>query len=65
MAQGQGFSARHQKREYEYDDLVVQAEVLKKKLNSLYANADLKDEPDMEEVNRLLIGMREDYYFKI
>lgn len=47
---------------YEYDDLVIQAKALKNELNSLYANADLKKEPDMDEVNKLLIEMREVYY---
>ncbi len=47
---------------YEYDDLVTQAEVLKNELNSLYENADLKNEPDRDEVNKLLIEMREAYY---
>ncbi len=49
---------------YEYDDLVARAEALKAELGDLYANAGLKDEPDMQEVNRLLIEMREDYYGK-
>ena len=49
---------------YEYDDLVTQAEVLKSELSSLYAGADLKNEPDMEEVNKLLIEMRKMYYLE-
>lgn len=47
---------------YEYDYLVTQAEALKSELNSLYANADLKKEPEMDEVNKLLIEMRRTYY---
>jgi uncharacterized protein len=47
---------------YEYDELVAQAEVLKNELNALYANSNLRDEPDREEVNKLLIEMREVYY---
>ncbi|MGC4035954.1 MAG: nucleotidyltransferase domain-containing protein [Chitinophagaceae bacterium] len=49
---------------YEYDDLVARAEVLKDELNDLYARSTLKDEPNMEEVNRLLIEMREKYYLE-
>jgi len=47
---------------FEYDDLVARAEVLKDELNALYTKSELRDEPDMKEVNRLLIEMREVYY---
>lgn len=47
---------------YEYDDLVAQAEVLKTELTEFYLKSNLKAEPDKEEVNRLLIEMRELYY---
>jgi uncharacterized protein len=49
---------------FEYDELVEKAEALKKELIGLYEKSGLKAEPDMEEVNKLLIEMREEYYEK-
>ncbi len=49
---------------FEYDELLEKAEALKSELPSLYANADLPDEPDVKAINKLLIEMREDYYRK-
>jgi uncharacterized protein len=47
---------------FEYDDLVKEAETLREELKNLYVNADLPDEPNVEQVNKLLIEMREAYY---
>ena len=47
---------------FEYDDLVKQAETLREELKALYAKADLPDEPNLGQVNKLLIEMREAYY---
>lgn len=47
---------------FEYDELVQKAETLKDELPLLYQQSDLKDEPDMERINELLIKMREVYY---
>ncbi len=48
--------------EYEYDELVAKAEALKDNLSVVYQNSDLPEEPLIEEVNKLLIKMREVYY---
>ena len=47
---------------FEYDELVEKAESLKDELTGLYKKSDLKAAPDMEEVNRLLIEIRNEYY---
>jgi uncharacterized protein len=48
---------------YEYDDLVKQAEDMKEELPLLYEKSGLMDEPNIVEVDALLIKMRNDYYF--
>lgn len=50
------------KGNYEYEDLLEKAEVLKSELPGLYAKSNLPAEPDINEVNNLLVKMREDYY---
>lgn len=47
---------------FEYDDLLKQAEALKRELPALYHNSTLPDKPDMDVVEDLLIKMRETYY---
>lgn len=47
---------------FDYDDLVNQADALKDELPLLYQRSGLKDEPDVEKINDLLIRMRDDYY---
>lgn len=47
---------------FEYDDLLHQAEVLKKELGEVFAKANLQVKPDMMAVNKLLIEIREKYY---
>ncbi|MGC4100431.1 nucleotidyltransferase domain-containing protein [Ferruginibacter sp.] len=49
---------------FEYDDLVQKAEELKATLPSLYQRSGLKDEPDVESINKLLVKMRAAYYLK-
>ena len=44
--------------EFEYDELVKQAEVLKAELPILFANSTLPKEPDMKKVNEVLQMMR-------
>lgn len=48
--------------EFEYDDLVNRASLLKDGLKDAYAGADLIANPDIGLVNDLLIKMREIYY---
>ena len=47
---------------FEYDDLVKQAEEIKEGLPLLYEKSDLMDEPNIVEVDALLIKMRNAYY---
>lgn len=47
---------------FEYDELVQKAEELKDGLAQLYQQSDLPEEPDMDEINTLLIAMREKVY---
>lgn len=48
---------------FEYDDLVVKAELIKDELQSLYSNSGLQDEPDTKKINKLLIEMRNACYY--
>ena len=47
---------------FEYDELVSKAEELKAELAGLYERSGLKDEPVIEEINELLVEVREEYY---
>lgn len=47
---------------FEYDELVERATALKDELPGLYAESDLPEEPDADEVNRLLVRMRDETY---
>jgi len=47
---------------FEYDELVARAEELKNGLTQLYQESDLSDEPDINQVNNLLVTMREQVY---
>ncbi len=50
--------------EFEYDDLVSKAEEIKNELPLHYQKSNLRDEPNMDEMNELLIKMRDIYYWK-
>lgn len=47
---------------FEYDELVQKAEALKSELPLLYQQSKLRNEPDVEIINELLIKMRQVYY---
>ncbi|MBL7732911.1 MAG: nucleotidyltransferase domain-containing protein [Chitinophagaceae bacterium] len=47
---------------YEYDELVAKAEILKGELSSLYGRSALQLSPDLNSINNLLIEMRRRYY---
>lgn len=47
---------------FEYDELVKQAVAFKDKLPLLYQKSNLKEEPDLNAINELLVKMRESYY---
>ncbi len=48
--------------EFEYDDLVSKAEVLKTALDTLYTTSSLLEKPDVDQVNELLITVRDEFY---
>lgn len=50
--------------QFEYDDLVKQAEDVKDELDKLYEASPLQEQPDMKTVNNLLVEMRNEYYGK-
>lgn len=50
------------KGEYEYEELVTKAEVLKNELPGLYDRSNLPDAPDLNAINTLLVEMREQFY---
>ena len=47
---------------FEYDELVQKAQAMKEELPLLYQQSSLPDEPELDEVDELLIKMREEYY---
>ncbi|WP_431166674.1 nucleotidyltransferase domain-containing protein [Tenacibaculum halocynthiae] len=48
--------------EYEYDDLVRKAELMREELDLIYNASDLLDKPDLDIINSLLISIRNKYY---
>lgn len=48
--------------DFEYDELVNRAEELKESLNALYVQSNLIDKPDLDQVNELLMNIRNEYY---
>ena len=48
--------------EFEYDDLVEKAENIKEELDAIFDNSALKEKPNLEEVNDLLISIRSNFY---
>jgi len=47
---------------YEYEELLKEAEALKSELPALYQRSGLPDGPDLDRINELLVRMREKYY---
>jgi len=50
--------------EFEYDDLVIKAEKLKDELPAFYQKANLPEEPNIEDVDDLLVKIRTAYYLR-
>ncbi len=48
--------------EFEYEDLVERAEVIKNELDSIYAASNLQEKPDLDSVNELLVSLRAQFY---
>lgn len=47
---------------FEYDDLVKDAEKIRKNLDALYETSNLLEKPDLELINNVLIDIRDKYY---
>src|SRR6218665_287867 len=47
---------------FEYEELIIKAEELKEDLPALYRRSGLPDSPDKEQLNRVLIELRELFY---
>jgi len=67
IAQGKGINVRRTNRdkllairkgEYEYEDLVNEAEDLMKQVNEAFDKSDMQESPDRDYINNLLISMR-------
>jgi predicted nucleic acid-binding OB-fold protein len=48
--------------EFEYDDLISQAEEKIERINAAFEKSDLRDEPDTEELERVLVKIHEQWY---
>jgi hypothetical protein len=48
--------------EFEYDDLVEKAERIRIQLDNIYESSELKEVPDLREVNDLLVSVRNKFY---
>ncbi len=50
--------------DFEYEDLVERATLIKEDLDEVYENSILKDKPDLKEVNKLLVLLRSKFYYE-
>ncbi|WGD35880.1 nucleotidyltransferase domain-containing protein [Olleya sp. YS] len=48
--------------EFEYDDLVSKAEIMKEELNTIYDKSLLIDRPDLDMINNLVYNIRNNFY---
>ncbi|WP_026777558.1 nucleotidyltransferase domain-containing protein [Polaribacter sp. Hel_I_88] len=48
--------------EFEYEDLVEKAEIIKNQLDVIYALSNLQEKPDLRVVNELLVSLRSKFY---
>jgi len=48
--------------DFEYDDLLQQAEEKVLRIKTVYEKCDLPEKPDWEEINQLLVEIREEWY---
>jgi len=47
---------------FEYEDLLTQAEEKVQHIEELFDKSELPDEPDLERLEKLLVGVRDNYY---
>ncbi|QTE22482.1 nucleotidyltransferase domain-containing protein [Polaribacter cellanae] len=47
---------------FEYDDLVLKATEIKDKLDLIYDKSNLREKPNLELINKLLVSIREKFY---
>ena len=71
IAEGKGINVRRnniekllaiRKGEYEYDDLLIEAEELIQKMDVVFKKSNLPENTDIDIVNTLLINMRKEWY---
>ena len=48
--------------DFEYDDLLEKAEILKESLQKLYHESSLIERPNLDRINELLVRIRDEYY---
>ncbi len=48
--------------EFEYDDLVIKAEGMRKELEVVYETSNFKEKPDLDNINELLVSIRNKFY---
>lgn len=48
--------------DFEYDDLVNEAEKIKEELEGFYDQSDLMEKPDLDRMNKLLVSIRGEFY---
>ena len=48
--------------EYEYEDLLREAEAMKDGLEEAFAKSSLPEKPDVERVQEILLGIRRELY---
>lgn len=53
---------RIRRGEFEYDDLITKAEVIIERIEQLFAESDLPEEPDREALEAVLVEIRERWY---
>ena len=48
--------------EFEYDELVAKAEIIREGLDEVYQNSSLQEKPELNSINKLLISVRNAFY---
>ena len=59
---GRDYLLRIKNADFQYDELVREAEIIKEELVGFYKESSLPSKPDKEQVNKLLIYLRAKFY---